>query len=674
MIQKIAVFLLSLFLLVLVAFGYLLWFANTDTGRGFISEKATAMLDREVEYTGNAGLRAAWPPTFHISGLRVANIDGGRAEDMVDIGRVEVAVSPLPLLIGRVKLPHVLVEDSSVYLERLADGRANWQFGETEEEEPQKRGNPPELGVLLLNNAVFGYHDVPQRIDLAVEGRTEEGNVVASGKGTYLGQLFGLDVQGGGLLEARTADPYPVDATLTVGDTTLHAKGTIQDPTNLGGMDIRLRVRGADASELFPLVGIALLPTPPYDIQGALRYADDVWSFEDFTGVMGKSDLSGNLQWDQSRERPKLTARFVSKKLDFEDLGPLIGLEDDVTEADSPYVIPDVSLDISRLAAMDADVTFTGESVVSPTLPLDNFLLKLALDDSVLSVDPVKFGTADGDISARLRIDARQEPVQIAADFRFARLSLARLTEGVSKALPRAKEADGLIGGTAKLKGQGKSLKQMLSTANGDIGIGMEGGQLSNLLVELAGLDVAQSLGFFIGGDRAVPIRCIIGDFAVADGLMHSRALVMDTTDTNVRGEGTIDLGSEEMKLRIVPQPKDSTLVSLRTPIRVEGTMKQPNVIIEKTPLVARGAGAVVLSTVLTPVAAILAFVEPGLGEDSDCAALVDEMRANTGSTRATGNVPENAPVPPPAPPRSIKPLMQPEIVTHPGQANPVKR
>lgn len=657
MLKKILLAVLSIFLLLLLLLGAMLLFANTDPGRSFISRQATGALDREVRYTGNLHVIDLFPFTLRLSGLEAANMEGGRAEKMVELGTAELAFSLSQLLTGDVVFPRILLADSTVNLERTAKA-ANWQFGDEEDKKTDDdMDDGPDIRRLDLRNAVVTYYDEPKRIDIRFTGRTEGEQVIAGGEGTYLGQPFKLNMTAGALLDAREDAPYPVDLTLAVGHTLLHATGTVRNPSDFEALNAMLRLKGADAAELFPLLGIALPPTPPYDVKGKLRYDDDVWSFSDFSGTMGKSDLSGSVKWDTSDDRPKLTAEFVSQKLDLVDLGPLIGLAPAEPESEeqeryarerdeSPYAIPDVPLDISRLKAMDADVTYRGQQIISPLLPLDDFLLKVTLDNSLLRIDPVQFGTADGDVIAHLTVNAREEPAQIESDFRFSRLSLARLTEGVESALPMAQESEGIIGGTAKLSGQGISLKQMLSTANGNVGIGMEGGLISNLLLEIIGLDIAQGIGFLLSGDEVVPIRCIIGDFAVENGVMQARTLVIDTEDTNVQGSGTINLQNEEMNLHLVPRPKDATIATLRTPLRIEGTLKQPDFILEKGGLLAKGAGVAGLSVLLTPLAGWLALMETGLGKDSNCTGLIRQMQGNLGETPETDEVPVNPTTP----------------------------
>lgn len=624
---------------------------NTNTGKHVVSRYASQALEREVTLNGEMIFLPLWPMRLQVNDMTVANYEGGKAEYMAKVGYGDIRVSSLSLLKGRPEFKSITLRNSEINLERNAKGAANWAL-RADTEESDRPLEMPLIGALNLDDVTISYLDVPERVDVKVAAVTEKDVVNITGKGSYQGKAFNLKAQTGTFMDALRMTPYPVDINLSVGNTTLQAEGTVNDPVHLAGMDVTLRIKGADAAELFPLFGIALPPTAPYDLAGSLSFADSVWKFNNFKGRMGDSDLRGNLAWDTGGERPKLTAVFVSDRLSFKDLGPLIGMAPEravsaeqkskaAWQEASPYVIPDVPLDISRLAAMDADVEFTGKRVISPTLPLDDFYMKILLDNLIMKIDPVRFGTASGDIKASLRIDAQQRPLKTDGEFHFRRLSLARLMEGIGEKLGEDQVADGYIGGTASLTGYGKSLREMLGSSRGAIGIGMEGGMLSNLLVELIGLDVAQALGFLLSGDKPTTIRCIVADFGVERGLMETRTFVVDTNDTNVSATGTVNLNGETLDLRLEPQPKDATLVTLRSPILVKGTIKQPRVTVEGGNLIARGGAAAALA-ILTPIASLLAFVEPGLGEDSNCAALLRDMNKHNKNTSATDAVPKN--------------------------------
>lgn len=115
-----------------------------------------------------------------------------------------------------------------------------------------------------------------------------------------------------------------------------------------------------------------------------------------------------------------------------------------------------------------------------------------------------------------------------------------------------------------------------------------------------------------------MPIRCAFGDFAVTDGVMRTRALAFDSTDTIIVGEGTISLRDETFDLRLRPRPKDRSLFALRSPLLVGGTFKDPSFRPDLARVGLRGAIALALGSIAPP-AALLATLELGPGEDSRC-------------------------------------------------------
>jgi uncharacterized protein involved in outer membrane biogenesis len=121
-----------------------------------------------------------------------------------------------------------------------------------------------------------------------------------------------------------------------------------------------------------------------------------------------------------------------------------------------------------------------------------------------------------------------------------------------------------------------------------------------------------------IEGDHTIPIRCAFGDFSVANGVMTSRALAFDTTDTIIVGDGSINLREETLDLRLRPRPKDRSLLVLRSPLVVGGTFKDPSFRPDLKRLGLRGAIALALGSIALP-AALLATLELGPGKNADC-------------------------------------------------------
>jgi hypothetical protein len=91
-----------------------------------------------------------------------------------------------------------------------------------------------------------------------------------------------------------------------------------------------------------------------------------------------------------------------------------------------------------------------------------------------------------------------------------------------------------------------------------------------------------------------------------------------------------VRLGPEELDLSIKGEPKKLRFARLRTPIEINGKLRKPSIGIDAGKTAKQGAIATALGTVLTPFAAIIAFVDPGLAKDENCAALLQTAENST--------------------------------------------
>jgi uncharacterized protein involved in outer membrane biogenesis len=493
------------------------------------------------------------------------------------------------------------------------------------------------------------FLDAAKKTDIVVEVRSDLKNpgskappVLAEGGGTWEGRAFRMHGRAESPIALQeTTRPYRIDVHATAGNTKGHVRGTLLDPFRLRGFDLKLALSGRNLAELYPLLGIAAPDSPPYSFDGRFtreitptsRTGTDetgnVWHYDDFTGRLGDSDLSGDASFETGRKRPILKANLVSKRLDFDDLAGFVGKPPQTGAGESATaeqrtqatrenartrLLPDQPYQLDKLRAMDADVRWKAQRINAPKLPLDDMDAHLFLDAGLLRLDPLNFGVADGDIRSTIRMDARESPIRTQADIRARGLALGKL-------IPEPevmKDAIGRVGGDVRITGSGNSIARMLGTADGEAQLGMGKGQISNLLMEFAGIDIAEALKFLVQGDKRIPIRCAFGDFAVKDGVMTSRSLAFDTTDTLVVGEGDISLRDETLDLVLRPRPKDRSLFSFRAPLIVGGTFKDPAFHPDMKRVGLRAALALTLGNIVPP-AALLATLELGPGDDVQC-------------------------------------------------------
>jgi len=192
------------------------------------------------------------------------------------------------------------------------------------------------------------------------------------------------------------------------------------------------------------------------------------------------------------------------------------------------------------------------------------------------------------------------------------------------------------LDGRARLTGDGNSLAAMLGAVRGQLAFLMNGGEISDLTLRLANLDIANALPSLLTGDRNVPIRCFVADFSAQQGRLNVSTLILDIAHTTLAGEGTIDMGDERLDLRIVAYPKEWSLFALRGPILVTGPLADPVVTPDVAGIALRTGVAVGLGVVATPLAALIPFITPGQRPQTDCPSLIADVRGFTAPTDAT--------------------------------------
>ena len=608
--------LLALAIAVLLALWDWNWFKRP------IEHQVEARTGRDFEIRGNLDVDLGWTTTVTAGDVRFGNAAWSKQPDMAEAGRVAIDILVKPLFSGRVRIPLVRLHQPVLRLEKGKDGAGNWDFLPEDEDSSD---SDLQLRRLWIRSGQLSYRDPAVETDVEVSVDSVAGEagqappIVVEGGGHWQGSRFTLRGRAESPLDLQDPDsPYRIQAHAEAGATTADASGTLLDPLRLRDFDLQLALAGKDLADLYPLLGIALPPTPPYALDGhftrELEGKHATWHYDDFTGKVGDSDLRGDASVTTGGARPFLRGNLASNKLDFDDLAGFVGAENKAKQRASARLLPDTPYNLDKLRAMDADVRLRAGRIEAPKLPLDDMDAHLLLEAGVLRLDPLDFGVAGGTIRSTIRMDARESPIRTRADINARGLNLGPLLPDVEL----AKEAVGRISGDIALDGAGNSIADMLGSSSGNASVGMGSGRISNLVMELAGLDIAEALKFLVQGDRQIPIRCAFGDFAVNNGVMTTRALAFDTTDTIIVGEGNISLKHETLDLKLRPRPKDRSLLVFRSPLIVEGTFKQPRFHPDYGRVTLRAAIALALGSIAPP-AALLATLELGPGEDSGC-------------------------------------------------------
>ncbi|WP_159566017.1 AsmA family protein [Budvicia diplopodorum] len=651
-----------------------------------INEKVSTELQRPFAIRGDFGVNWArqpdetgwrsWVPWPHLHAEDIvlgnpANIPG---DSMVTLQRIDASIAPLALLHKEVLIPRIWLKQPTASLLRLANGDNNWTFNLANTDSTDS-GQKPSAWSVSINDIVFDkgqidFKDVTLKADFRAaidplgkplpfsevtgsdKGDNKGGKVAVTSDTGVPEYVFGWKVDGkykgeplsgngkiGGMLSLRSSDkPFPVQADVRSGTTRVILAGTLIDPMNLAELDLQLKFSGKSLGNLYGLTGVLLPNTPPYSTDGRLiarlhQEGGASFDYQNFNGKIGSSDIRGNLKYVSAKPRPKLSGELESKQLLFTDLAPLIGADSnkeksnrgEKTRQPTDKVLPVEPFETKSWDVMDADVKFSAKYIQhGKSLPVSDLNTHLVLNNGLLLMDPLNFSVAGGKLNSTVRLDGSKSPMSGRVDMHARRFQLKQLLPEVEAMM----NSKGQINGDATLTGRGNSVAALLATSNGELRILMNDGLISRGLMEILGLNVGNYLVSEIFGDDEVGINCVAADVNVKDGVATPQLFVFDTENVIINITGYTNFASEKMDLKIDPQSKGMRVLTLRSPLYVKGTFKNPDPGVEAGPLLVRGVAAVALGVFISPPAALLALASPSEGEENQCSSVLQQMNA----------------------------------------------
>ncbi|WP_242006376.1 AsmA family protein [Acetobacter estunensis] len=555
-------------------------------------------------------------------------------------------------------LPLIRLETPQADVERRKDGTNNYTFGSTKKDESKSSSSfsPSSIGGLEINDGHVHLHDDVLRADMDTalhttppKSDTDRGTIVADTTGRYAAQPIKGYFIGGALLSLTDAKtPYPVDLDVRNGATRVTLKGTVDDPLAFKGSKLKLHLLGPDMSLLYPLTGVPIPQTPPYDITGNLDYTANLIRFSDFRGRMGSSDLDGTLSVNPHDKPPTLEAALHSHRVDIADLGGFIGSKpgpqsqsEKKAEAKDPNVLPDTPINVPKLNAINAHVTYKGDHIENKRLPLDNIDTEFAVQDGAIDLKHLTFAVGKGSISAAATLTPAQKGFATKAKFDFSRLDLAH----IMRTTTQTQAQGGIIGGNFTLTSTGNSIASLVANGNGGLTLVLsEGGDISALLPEALGLQLGNAILSALGLPGHTAVDCFLADMPLRNGVMNTKTLLLETRETRTLGSGSVDFRKNTIDYSLTTRSIGPTILSFPGAFNITGALKSPSVM-PGAEIIGRAAAAAGLGFVFPPLA-LLPTIQLGVGKGSRCEAAVQAINAHP----ASGIVPPGARKGQPAP------------------------
>ena len=567
--------------LVVIAIGSVYFYVTSDDFRGRLEGHASTFSGRKTTIADIA-IDWGWTPHVHLRGVQFANAEWAKEPHMLKVEQVDFEIRPWPLLKGDLVLPSLVMRKPEIVIEKGDNDRLNWALGEApaaaaaakEVIEPDNRFETPLIGRLEVTDGKLSFRDPKRKLELdgtvstAMGTAGDQPQAELQLKGKLEGQPLTVRFVGGSVAMLRDTDnPYPLDLDVAFGATKLKAKGTVLDPFQWTGADVQLSMSGPNLADIYPLLGIPGPPTPPYNISGKLTRESGVWKFSQGKWRVGDSDLTGDVLVDWRRKPGHLTAKLVSQKLVFADLAPLIGAPPDKPGGGtvSPQqrqtqqqleasgdLFPNLPLKVEKLRAMNMDVTLDAKRVVAPSyLPVQALSFRVMVQDGVATAKPLTLillgdGQGAGKIEGELVVDGRTDTPKV-------RTSLALRDVELRNFFRNSRFFDatyGKVQGRVVLAGTGRSLAQVMGTADGHLALALGGGSVSSLMVSLAGLQIFDALIIYVTGDHRIPIKCAVGRLNFNRGTVTFDRTLLDTQKSVLHVQGQASLVTQAVKMR----------------------------------------------------------------------------------------------------------------------------
>ncbi|WP_424810914.1 AsmA family protein [Roseococcus sp. YIM B11640] len=327
---------------------------------------------------------------------------------------------------------------------------------------------------------------------------------------------------------------------------------------------------------------------------------------------------------ESTRPRPEVTANLNSRRVNLDDLAGFIGgaPTEGQSNARSGRVLPDAPVSLPRIRAANIHLNYRAERIEGRNMPLDNLRVAMDIVDGVVTLHPVSFGVGQGRIASEMVLTPQEDgALRLRGTAEFQRVDVSRLLGATGVA-----EGGGALSGTLQLDSTGRSVAQLLARGNGGARLFMSGGNMSALLVDLAGLRLGNAIFSALGLPNRTRVECFVADLGLQRGIVNLRTVLLDTEDVLMNATGSVNLVNERIDVRLGTDSKSMTIAALPTSFHIAGTFADASVTPDVVELGIRGGLAAALGFVAVPLA-ILPTIQFGIGDDPRCRNLVGRAR-----------------------------------------------
>ncbi len=598
----------SLVTVVLLGVGLLTFLVLRLDVRGEIERNVEAATGRDLTINGSVGV-SYWPVLgLKAQDVTLANVEGGRAPALIAADEIDIGVELQPLLNREVNVRRLVFQRPRVALEVDANGQPNWLLRPRVSTTPPPTTTPPpsqnpveatrtSLRSVRINDGEVSFFDARQgagwvvgAVDITTALTSLDAPMRAEGTLIYKDREVKLDAS-----IARPGAAFRGELTqliLNIESELLTAEFRGQTVATSGELAGTVRASGPSLRQLASWTGTPLQNAVGFEqfaVTGRLTIGGGAYTFSNAGFAVDQVRGRGDFVLSELRDKPYLSGRI--ELFDF-DLNPYLSGQapppapdgqaevaaamPDAGQASQPTaeiatveaapravdvrVAPsEAPIDFSGLKALNADLELVTHAVLIQHMRVEASRLNLVLNDGFMAATVHNVSLYDGSGRGRFEIDAREPSTRMMQDLAFTNLDAQRfLTDAFNF---------GAIEGRAEIslnvRVQGRTQSEMINSTDGYAHIEVVSGVLRG--VDLGGVatTIRNALrGELIAPEARTPFQGLSATFAIADGVLASDSLSMNTTDLRIPGLAVIDLPNRRLDARLAPRsPRGGVVV-----------------------------------------------------------------------------------------------------------------
>ncbi len=510
-------------------------------------------------FTGDVALDLAGQTPEFVFNLASEKVDVGELLQRVHLAEgIEVTTDLLKINLALKGSSLRQIADNSGFSADLTNG--HWTLRDPD--------TGASLKIRILEGAVRASPNEP--ITLALDGRIAETPVKIEIKTDRLTAF----------VDPR--DKLPLSFTVDAAGAHLELNGEIALPAERQELSFRAKLTGERLDSLDELTDVSLPPLGPYAVGGQFSVRKGGYYLSDLDVRVGESDLKGDLSLEMTGVRPRVDVKLTTSSLqiddfDVEDWSPVESEAEETTTAATAKTENDdqeTLLSPEVMRSLDAGLTVKVEEVLSGKDHLGSGSLEATLEDGRFSVAPLEINIPGGTVNVAFAYEPTDVDVSAEASAHIEKLDYGVLARRIDP----EKDLKGLISVDMDLRSRAKDLDVIMGNASGRLDFAVWPEDLDAGLFDLWAVNLVLAVLPSLDAEPTSVVNCLIGRFDLNDGIMEPDALMFDTTEMRVKGEGKVDFTAEKVEFLLKPRAKTPQMFGAATPVTVEGTFSDFNV------------------------------------------------------------------------------------------------